>query len=223
MKSRSRLIPALLGAGLLLAAQTSLAAGVGLRAGTTGVGGDLAVEIMPTLSARVGYSWLKFNTSVDSDNVEYDARPRLSNGNLFLDWSPLGPFRITGGIVFNNNRIDVTAVPTGGTFTINNVVYPASAIGHLDGKVESGQAAAPYLGIGYGNVSGAGVNFYFDLGVMFQGNPKASLTVTCGAALTAAQCAQLRSNVAVEAVDLQNSVSNFKYYPVANIGVTIGF
>ena len=213
----------LLGACLLLAAQSSLAAGVGVRAGTLGVGGDVAVEVMPTLSARVGYSWLSFNTSIDSDDVEYDAKPRLSNGNLFLDWSPLGPFRITGGVVFNNNRIDVTAVPTGGNFTINGVVYPASSIGRMAGTVESGQAVAPYLGIGYGNVSGAGVNVYFDLGVMFQGSPKASLTATCGAAMSPAQCAQLQSNVAAEAIDLQNSVNNFKYYPVANIGVTIGF
>lgn len=213
----------LLGACLLLAAQSSVAAGVGVRAGTLGVGGDVAVEVMPTLSARVGYSWLSFNTSIDSDDVEYDAKPRLSNGNLFLDWSPLGPFRITGGVVFNNNRIDVTAVPTGGNFTINGVVYPASSIGRMAGTVESGQAVAPYLGIGYGNVSGAGVNFYFDLGVMFQGSPKATLTATCGAAMSPAQCAQLQSNVAAEAIDLQNSVNNFKYYPVANIGVTIGF
>lgn len=213
----------LLGACLLVAGQSIQAAGVGVRAGTTGVGGDIGIEIMPTLSARVGYSWLSFNTSVDSDDVEYDAKPRLSNGNLFLDWSPLGPFRITGGIVFNDNKIDVTGVPTGGTFTLNGVVYPASAIGSLTGTVKSGQSAAPYLGIGYGNVAGAGVNFYFDLGVMFQGSPKASLTATCGASLTAGQCAQLQANAAAEAIDLQNSINNFKYYPVANIGVTIGF
>ncbi len=213
----------LFGAALLFAAHGSMAAGVGVRAGTTGVGGDVGFDIMPTLSARVGYSWLSFNTSVDSDDVQYDAKPRLSNGNLFLDWSPLGPFRITGGVVFNDNKIDVTGVPTGGTFTLNGVVYPAAAIGSLTGTVKSGQSAAPYLGIGYGNVAGAGVNFYFDLGVMYQGSPKASLTATCNPALPAAMCAQLQANAAAEAIDLQNSINNFKYYPVANIGVTIGF
>lgn len=213
----------LFGACLLLAAHATLAAGVGVRAGTTGIGGDVAVEIFPTLSARIGYSYLSFNTSVDSDDVEYDAKPKLSNGNLFLDWSPLGPFRITGGLILNSNKIDVTAVPTGGTYTINGVVYPASAIGSLAGTVESGQSAAPYLGIGYGNVSGAGVNFYFDLGVMYQGNPKASLSVVCGPTLPAAQCNQLAANVAVEQKDLQDSISNFKYFPVINVGVTIGF
>ncbi len=65
--------------------------------------------MLPTLSARVGYSYLSFSTSVDSSYVEYDAKPKLSNGNLFLDWSPLGPFRITGGLILNDNKVDVTA------------------------------------------------------------------------------------------------------------------
>jgi hypothetical protein len=208
---------------LACASAGAMAAGAGLRAGTTGIGGDIAFEVLPTLSARVGYSYLSFSTTVDSSDVEYDARPKLSNGNLFLDWSPLGPFRITGGLILNSNKIDVTAVPTGGTLTINGVVYPAASIGSLSGTVESGKSAAPYLGIGYGNVSGAGVNFYFDLGVMFQGNPKASLSAACGPSLSAAQCSQLQANVAAEAIDLQNSINNFKYYPVINVGVTIGF
>jgi hypothetical protein len=220
---RVKMLRMILPVAALLAANGALAAGVGVRAGTTGIGADVAVEVLPTLSARVGYSYLSFSTSVDSSEVEYDAKPKLSNGNLFLDWSPLGPFRITGGLILNDNKVDVTGVPTGGTFTLNGVVYPAAAIGSLSGTVKSGKSAAPYLGIGYGNVSGAGVNFYFDLGVMFQGNPKATLTATCGPALPAAQCSQLQSNAAAEAIDLQDSIKNFKYFPVASFGVTIGF
>jgi hypothetical protein len=207
----------------MLAANGALAAGVGVRAGTTGIGADVAVEVLPTLSARVGYSYLSFSTSVDSTYVEYDAKPKLSNGNLFLDWSPLGPFRITGGLILNDNKVDVTGVPTGGTFTLNGVVYPAAAIDSLTGTIKSGQSAAPYLGIGYGNVSGAGVNFYFDLGVMFQGTPGASLSATCGSAVPASACSQIQRDVAAEQSRLQDQISGFKYYPVANIGVTIGF
>ena len=207
----------------LLAASGAQAAGVGVRAGTTGIGGDIGFGLVPTLSARVGYSYLSFSTTVDSSDVKYDAKPVLSNGNLFLDWSPLGPFRITGGVILNTNKVDVTAVPSGGTYTLGGVTYPASAIASLSGTVKSGNSAAPYLGIGYGNVAGAGVNFYFDLGVMFQGSPKATLTATCGASVPAALCSQLQASAAVEAVDLQDSMKNFKYFPVASIGVTIGF
>ena len=199
------------------------AAGVGVRAGTTGVGADVAFSLMPTLAARVGYSGLSYSHDVDVTDVRYDSKLKLSNLNLLLDFSPLGPFRITGGFVFNDNKVDVTGQPSGGTYTINGTTYPAAAIGSLGGTVKSGNRAAPYLGIGYGNVAGLGVNFYFDLGVMFQGTPKANLSATCGSGLSPAQCAQLANDVAAEQARLQSNINNFKYYPVANIGVTIGF
>jgi hypothetical protein len=203
---------------------SAYAAGVGIRAGTTGIGGDIAFGVVPTLSARVGYSYLNYSTDIDVTDINYDSKLKLSNASFLLDWSPLGPlFRITGGIIANDNKIDVTGTPSGGTYTINGVTYPAAAVGSLSGQIKTGNSAAPYLGIGYGTVAGAGVNFYFDLGVMFQGSPKASLTATCGAAVPPAQCAQLQSDVAAEAVSLQDDVKRFKYYPVANIGVTIGF
>jgi hypothetical protein len=207
----------------LSSAGSASAFGVGVKAGTTGLGADLGFDLVPTLSARVGYSYLSFSTTIDDTDVKYDAKPKLSNGNLFLDWSPLGPFRITGGVIFNDNKVSVTGTPSGGTYTLNGTVYSASDIGSLTGTIKSGNQAAPYLGIGYGNVAGAGVNFYFDLGVMFQGSPKASLTATCGPSLPVAQCSQLQTNVVAEQTDLQNSVTRFKYYPVASIGVTIGF
>jgi hypothetical protein len=208
----------------LLGAGSSSAAGVGIRAGTTGIGGDVAFDLVPTLSARFGYSWLNFNTSVDSSDTNYDAKAKLSNGNLFLDWAPLGPFfRVTGGLVLNANKVDVTAQATGGTYTLGGTMYPAAAIGNLTGTVKSGSSAAPYLGIGYGRVAGAGVNFYADLGVMFQGTPKATLTATCSPGTPAALCSQIQASTVLEAIDLHDNIKNFKYFPVASIGVTIGF
>ena len=214
----------LVAAAALAAAGGAQAAGVGARAGTTGVGADVGFSLMPTLSARLGYSGLSYSHTVDVTDVEYDGRLRLSNLNLLLDFSPLpGPFRITGGFIFNDNKVDVTGRPTGGTFTLNGNVYPAAAVGSLSGTVKSGNSAAPYLGVGYGNVAGLGVNFYFDLGVMFQGTPGASLSATCASTVPASVCSQIQRDVAAEQARLQDQISRFKYYPVANIGVTIGF
>lgn len=87
--------------------------------------------------------------------------------------------------------------------------------------MKSGRSLAPYLGVGYGNVARAGVNFYFDLGIMFMGSPKASLSASCS--LSAAQCAQLRDDLNAEQARLESDLNRFKYYPVANVGITIGF
>jgi len=201
----------------------SHAAGIGLRAGTTGLGGDIGWEVAPTLSARIGYSALSFKKNIDSNDVHYDGKVKLSNLSGLLDWGVLGPMRLTGGVILNDNRYDVNGQPSNGTFTLNGNTYQASQVGSVNGTVKSGRAVAPYLGIGYGNVAGKGVNFYFDLGVMFMGSPKATLNASCGSGLSASQCSQLQNDTAEESRRLEDKLNRYKYYPVANVGVTIGF
>jgi hypothetical protein len=212
----------LLGAALA-AAGPAHAAGVGVRLGTLGYGGDFGWHLAPTLNARLGYSAYSHDSDVTSTNVHYDGKLKLSNLPLLVDFSPFGPFHLTAGVVGNNNRIDVTGAPTNNQFVINNTTYTASQVGSLSGRLRLGNRAAPYLGIGWGNVAGAGVNFYADLGVMFMGSPKASLSATCGSGLSAGQCAQLQSDVEAEQRALEDKVKKYKYYPVLNIGLTIGF
>lgn len=213
----------LLLAATFCAACSVEAAGIGVRAGTMGVGVDFGWSLAPTLSARIGYSGLSYKTTIEETDISYDTKLKLSNLNGFLDWSPLGPFRITAGIIGNGSKADMTGTPAGGTFTINGVPYNAADVGTLSGSVEPGSSAAPYLGIGYGNVAGAGVNFYFDLGVIFQGAPTASLSASCGPAVPPAQCTQIRNDVAAEQQRLQEKLDKYKVFPVLNIGVTIGF
>lgn len=213
----------LLLAASLCAVFPAQAAGIGVRAGTTGVGVDLGWSLVPTLSARLGYSGLSYKTTIEETNVSYDAKLKMSNLSGFLDWSPLGPFRITAGLVGTGTKADVTGTPTAGSFTINGVTYSAADVGTLSGSVEPGRSAAPYLGIGYGNVAGAGVNFYFDLGVMLQGAPTASLSATCGPAVPPPQCTQIRNDVAAEQQRLQDKLDKYKVFPVLSLGLTIGF
>jgi hypothetical protein len=199
------------------------AAGVGIRAGTTGLGADFGWDLAPTLSARIGYSAANWAHDVDAGNVRYDGKLKLSNLSGLLDFAPAGPFRLTGGLFYGHNRYDVNGQPTGGTFTLNGTSYSAADVGSLSGTVKPGRDLAPYFGIGYGNVAGAGVNFYADLGIVFQGKPQASLTATCGPSLNASACAQLQNDTAAEQARLEDKLRRFQYYPVLNVGVTIGF
>jgi hypothetical protein len=195
-------------AAALTAAGSAQAFGVGVRAGTTGLGADVAWGIAPTLSARLGYSGGKFGYDVDTDQVNYDGDVKLSNVNALLDFAPLGPlFRISGGFIFNDNKVDVRSTNLPG--------------GSLSGSIKPDRSAAPYLGIGYGRVSGMGVNFYADLGIMFQGSPRVSLSANCASPGPA--CTALQNQVAAEEARLRDEIDRFKYYPVLNIGLTIGF
>ena len=196
-------------AAFTVAAGSAQAAGAGLRIGTTGLGADFGWEIAPTLGGRLGVSAGNWSADFNTSDVNYDAKLKLGNVNAFLDWSPFGPFRLTGGFIANNNKVDLTGNP-GFDATVSGTVKPSNSF-------------APYLGVGYGNVWTRGVNFYFDVGVMFMGSPKASLSVTCGPTASPAQCAQAQSQVAAEQARVEDELKRFKYYPVANIGITIGF
>jgi hypothetical protein len=192
----------------LAAAGSAQAAGVGVRVGTTGLGADVAWSLAPTLSARLGYSGGNVNYNTSTSAVSYDGKVKISAGNALLDFSPLGPFRITGGLMFSGTKYDAVGNAGNGN-TVNATVKP-------------GKSTAPYLGIGYGNVSGTGVNFYADLGVIFQGTPKASVSVSC-ATPGSPSCTSLQNSAAAEQARIEDKLKDFKYYPVLNIGLTIGF
>src|SRR5688572_21501002 len=198
-------------AAAFLCTSTAQAAGIGVRAGTTGLGVDFGWGIMPTLGGRIGISGMNFNTDVETDDFDYDAKTKIGNVNLLLDWSPLGPFRITGGLIATNNKVDLTGTPRGGSF-------PAGS--SLTGTIKPERDLAPYLGIGWGNVWTKGVNFYVDLGVVFQGEPQVELNLACP---PSPQCTSAQAQVAAEEQRVRDEVKRFQYYPVLNIGITVGF
>ncbi len=107
-------------------------------------------------------------------------------------------FILSGGLIYNGNKVDYKGKATGGTFDINGVTYNASDVGSLDGEMTFSNLS-PYLGIGYNStVKSTGWNFTADLGVLYQGSAKTTLNVQCGSALTAGQCTTLRNDVAAE-------------------------
>ena len=206
----------ILALALAAAAGSAQAWGLGARIGTTGVGADFGFGIAPTLGGRIGFGAGQTTVDAETDDVNYDAKVKVQTVNLFLDWSPLGPFRITAGFIPNNNKVDLNGTPKTGTAFI-----PAGS--SLTGRVEPERDFAPYLGIGYGNVWTKGIGFYADAGVMFQGSPKVSLTLNCGPTTPPAQCSAAQSQVEAERQRVEDEIKRFKYYPVVNIGLTFGW
>ena len=162
-------------------------------AGAQGVGlrvGDAGGWIAPTLGARIGDSPLDFGAG----GVPPAGRARPSGLSGFLDWSPSGQFRLTAGLVAQDPRAEV---------------------GGPSGMVEPGNTIAPYLGIGYGRVPREGLNFYFDLGVIYQG--------ACGASAPSSPCAQYSSDAPLERYGLGRSLDRYGLSPVGRVGISVGF
>ncbi len=215
----------LVSAALLLGLSPASLAGtgdvaLGIKAGTTGLGGEVTIGILPHLNARTGYNAFSYDGSATKDDNEYSYNLKLGNLPLLVDWYPLpGGFRISGGLMINNNKIDATAKPSG-SYKIGDTTYPAAAIGNLTGKIDF-NSSAPYLGIGFGNAVGRGIplSLSLDLGVMFQGTPKVSLA----ASGPIASDPTFQANLAKEENNIKDTTDNIKYYPVIALGMAYRF
>ena len=191
--------------------------------GTTGLGLHFSTPLAAKLNGRLGANVANYSYDGSTSDLDYDFKLKLKTVDALLDYHPFdGVFRITGGVVYNGNKIDARAKPSGGTYTINNVPYNAATVGDLSSKITF-RKAAPYLGIGWGNaVKEAGWSFGTDLGIMFQGTPKTRLASENCTALPIL-CSRLASDVAAENVKLAEDVKDFKLYPVIRFGVSYRF
>src|SRR5688500_19868437 len=93
-------------AALATTAASAQAGGIGVRAGTTGVGVDLGGDVAPTLGWRLGVSGMNVNTHVETNDVRYDAKEKVLTGRLLLDRSTLEPLRISSGVMTKQDKIE---------------------------------------------------------------------------------------------------------------------
>lgn len=193
--------------------------GLTAKIGTLGVGGEFSLGFSDKLSTRFGINAYNYKYTATSSELNYDFKLQLQSASIMADWYPFeGHFRTSGGLLYNNNKLDLIAVPTSGSYTINSVDYTTSQISSLQGAM-SFKKAAPYLGIGWGNpvAENKGWGLVSDFGVMFQGQPKTSLTANCNPS----PCdPSIQSNLDAENAKLENDLSNFKLWPVVSFGIS---
>jgi len=220
MKKSTMSILVVVAAALSFPAQAAGLA-LGARASTLGLGVDLTTAFTSFLNGRAGFNYFSYSETRTESDVRYDADLKLQSVTALLDWHPFaGGFRITAGALINGNRLDMTAKPAA-SFTIGNNTYTANQAGVLSAKVDFDDVA-PYLGIGWGNAvaDNQGFSFALDLGVLFQGSPKAKLAAVGGAlANDPAFLADLRQ----EERNLNHDLNNFELYPVIGAGVAYRF
>lgn len=196
--------------------------GIDVKIGTLGPGIEIAHAFNENVGVRIAFNTWNYSKTRTEDGVDYDAKLKLRSFQVLGEWYPFsGVFRFDLGLVSNGNKFDLVAKPSaGGTFTFNNRTYNASDVDSANGHVDF-KKVAPYLGVGWGRPFGSGFTMTADVGVLFQGKPRSSLTVVCGS--TVPNCAQLTSDVAAEQADLDESLKDFRFYPVLSIGVGYRF
>ncbi len=209
---------------------------VGLQIGTLGVGANFAMPINKNLQARLNINGLKVDKTKTKDNITYDASLKLFTAGLLLDIFPSesSTFHISVGAYYNKNKVTGKAKPKNGQYTINNNTYTAQQLGRLDASLTF-KKFAPYIGLGWGGkLDNSGWSWNFDIGVMYHGTPKATLTPVRGSALAhngdpAHDAAvdntwnNLVSDVQKEENTINKDIKKYKFYPVVSLGFVYRF
>ena len=109
-----------------------------VSAGTTGFSAHVSTPLSDKLSLRLGASLLAHDRSEQTRSVDYDFQLKLRTIDMLLDYYPVDSgLRLTGGLMFNANRIDAQGLPNAsGSYVINNRRYSAADAGRLDGRID---------------------------------------------------------------------------------------
>jgi len=199
---------------------------LGLKIGTLGVGLDLSIPINNQFNVRLNLNGASYSDNSTEEGIDYEYDLDLLTAGVLLDYYPMenSEFRVTGGVYYNGNELELCGKPDATGITIGNITYNANQVGSLNGKVEFDEIA-PYVGIGWGNaVKKGGWSFSADVGLMYQGEPEVTLTPVYGPLITNAGLqAPIDAEVVREEAELQNELNDYKIYPVISVGVTYTF
>jgi hypothetical protein len=193
--------------------------------GTLGVGATVTKSVTPNINAKLGISGLGISADAEESGVKYDAKLNLFNVSTLLDYHPWqnSGFRLTGGLVFQDNKVEGNAKPSNGqTIEIGDKTYTQQELQSVKAKVSFANSVAPYLGIGWGNAVKPGRRWGFSasLGVMFAGSPKVEITPV-GA--RADLVTEIQANIEKERKQLEGDLDSLNIYPVLSLGVSYQF
>ena len=105
--------------------------GIGVKAGTLGLGLEGRWQALPLVDLRVGANSYEYTDNGDQAGINYDGTLTLETfyltGNFHF---PASPFRVTAGAFSNGNEILMVSGDNG-SFNIGGIDYPADAVGTL--------------------------------------------------------------------------------------------
>jgi hypothetical protein len=193
--------------------------GIGVKAGTLGIGVEGTWRPLPYIDLRLGANQYDYSDSGLYAGVNYDAEISLDNyyvtGNFRF---PLSPFRLTGGLYSNGNEFNAVSGDNGAIIFIGGDPYPAGAVGTLSTRAAF-DSTSPYFGVGFDFSVLGKVGMNLDFGVLWQGSPQVSIATD---GLLAGD-PTFEASLDAERADLENELSDYKAWPVVSLGFVFNF
>lgn len=215
---------------------SSAKAAVGVKFSTLGAGIEVATPLTHRSNVRFGFNAFGYSRGLDKDNVHYDAELAYRSIEAHYDFFPFsGGFHISPGfLAYLTSPIKAnTAVPGNQSFTLGGASFvsdPANPV-RGTGKLDFNRAG-PSFTVGWGNLlprSAKRFTVPFEAGVVYQGAPKATLTLTgnvCDAGLTNCRSVTdptVQNHIQSEQTKINNDINFFQAYPIISIGFGFKF
>lgn len=208
-------------------------AGIGVKVSLLGGGVEAAARVTHRTNVRAGFNMFSYSREFNKDGVAYDGKIGFKTIEAHYDIFPsAGAFHFSPGVLlYASTPITATAsVPAGQSFSLGGIQYTSDPTGAApitgNGTIKF-YRAAPMFTIGWGNLVSRKETKHFsipvELGVAFQGSPKAALALAgtaCdnSACYNAATDPTIQTNIQSEQTKINNSMSFFRAYPIISVG-----
>jgi hypothetical protein len=205
----------------LLPASGSFAAeqAVGLKAGALGLGVEYTRELGERLAVRGGINGSQIGFDGQESGIDYQFDVVWDSLSVAFDFHPTkSPFRLTAGLLRNDNGLNAESRPAGDV-TIGATTYTPAEVGVLHGTIDF-DGTAPFLGLGWDwsrNKKVFGMSL--DLGVLDQGTPHVVLAGTG----TLLGDPTFEQDLRDEEAQLRDSLSNLDLLPYLTVGFVFRF
>lgn len=198
--------------------------GVGVKAGTLGVGVELSGSLLANTRLRGGFNYLTYSFDSTISDINYDFETEFNSLSLIFDWHPFGnSFFLSGGAYFNNNSVSVEGSVDENAIPFSSIQYASLVdLVSISGDVEF-TPVAPYAGLGWrSNNDEQGWGVMFELGVLFQGAPEVT-NLRINAPIDVNHLAEVQAFLAEQGQEIEDDLSVFEFYPVATLMLVYNF
>lgn len=210
---------ALAGISLLPAAAWAGDNAIGIKAGALGLGVEYTRNLSERWSVRGGVNGSQLGFERDESGINYQFDFIWDSLAVGVDLHPFkSPFRLSAGILHNNNGLNGDSRPTSNV-QIGDTFYTPAQVGVLRTTVDFKQTA-PFLGLGWDwSRKKRHFGMSFDMGVLDQGSPR----VTLRGSGTLLGDPSFQQDIADEQAQLRDSLSDFDVLPYVTVGFVIRF
>ena len=225
------LVAALQGEAQSVEQAATAKAAVGVKFSTLGAGIEVATPVTSRSNVRFGFNAFGYSRGFDKDNIHYNGDISFRSIEAHYDFFPFaGGFHISPGVLaYLTSPITADSSVAGGqSFTLGGTNFISDPNNPVrgTGKIEFNRAG-PSFTVGWGNLlprSAKRFTVPFEVGIVYQGAPKATLNLTgsvCDFGLGNCQSVTdptVQSHIQSEQNKINNDINFFQAYPIISIG-----